>query len=386
MSVRHLTYSLLTALITCLACFLLGEVWLRLLVEPRSIPTPPPYSSFNPYRANKYIVNSRPYVYFHIPGARYGQKLALYTNPYSINSMGFRGENFTPTPSNGKKRLLVIGDSVVEGHGVQTKQAFPDLLRQRLAEYGWEVLNLGVQGASPIYFAANLERYLYLNPDAVLLLIHENDLYEDEIREKMYFNLPFLENRKILYSGGKLHPWYTRSRLLSFLATTFKTYSRTPLERIIEENNSRNILTVERRKTRKKRSNFIIPAEKIDQRRAMSEKYLNYFLGQLRSRNIKLFTSALCTVTLSLPHIQEYTTHCENLETMVKQWAEQHEVPYYSLVPSMRSALEQYDINEILIFNDRHPTPKSHEIFAENLFPFILNGITEKGSPAHASE
>ena len=372
---KKIVFYILTACFTVLVTLIVGEICIRLFATPQVVPDPPPHSKFNPYRANEYIVNMRPYSYFHIPESRYAQKLALYSNEYSINSMGFRGDNFTTKPSGNKQRLAVIGDSIVEGHGVQPDQTFTYHLQEKLAESGWEVINLGVQGASPLYFAANLERYLYLSPDAVLLMIHENDLYEDELREKSYFSLPVLENREALYSGGILHPWYEKSKLFSFLKTTQQQLSRTVLEKIIESNAQIPGMVDNDQKSSQQKSSFVVPSSKIDQRWEMSQEYLTYFLESLQSRDIDLLVTSLCTVTLAFHKVQEYTTHCSNFEARVKQWTDQHNVPYLSLIPSMKKALWEHKNNDVLIFNDFHPTPMAHSLLADELYPFVLNRL-----------
>ncbi len=386
MSNKNIVFFIITTCFTLLITLIVGEICIRLFVTPHVIPAPPPPSNFNPYRSNDYIVNMRPYSYFHIPESRYSQKLALYSNEYSINSMGFRGNNFTTKPSGNKQRLAVIGDSIVEGHGVQPEQTFTYHLQNKLAESDWEVINLGVQGASPLYFAANLERYLYLNPDAVLLMIHENDLYEDELREKSYFSLPVLENRETLYSGGTLHSWYEKSRLFSFLKATQQQLSRTPLEKIIESNSQIPGRADEDQKSSQQKSSFVVPSSKIDKRWEMSQKYLTYVIETLQSRDIDLLVTSLCTVTLAFHKVQEYTTHCSNVEIGVKQWADQHSVPYLSLIPSMKKALWEHKNTDVLIFNDYHPTPMAHRMLADELYPFVLNRLTGGITPEPVSE
>ena len=65
--------------------------------------------------------------------------------------------------------------------------------------YNYEVLNAGVQGASPIYYALNSTRYIDLKPDTIVLLLYENDLWEDRVRELNYEALPsFYDTKKIM--------------------------------------------------------------------------------------------------------------------------------------------------------------------------------------------
>jgi hypothetical protein len=295
-----------------------------------------------------------------------------------INAMGFRGRDVTQEPAPGIKRLTVIGDSVVEGHGVQPEQTFTAHLQEKLADSGWEVINLGVQGASPVYYAANLERYLYLKPDAVLLLINENDLYEDEIREKAYFNLPFLANRKTLYSGGALHSWYEKSRLASFLAATIQGLVQIPLEKIIKKHTHFYAEHETDTKSSASKSSFIIPDSYRTKRWEMSQEYLTFFYNNLQRRGIDLLVTSLCTVTLAFPDDREYTAYCSNLEENVSKWAKHNSVPYLSLIPTMKKALHDHEQNDILIFKDMHPTPLAHTILSEKIYSFVVEHLLDR--------
>ncbi len=351
-----------------------GEIISRIFYTPHSIPDPPPYNKINPYRPNPYIVNLRPYIFFHIPGAVYAQNFSSHDNKYSINSMGFRGNEFSLIPKNGRNRLLVIGDSVVEGHGVAQGETFPTLLDDKFTDRNIEVLNLGVQGASPIYFAANLERYLSLNPDAVLIIIHENDLYDDEIREKIYFDLPVMEDRKELYSSGTKHFLANHSRLWGLLSTSFHTLTKSPLEITIYRNAQLPGIHAERDSARKL-SSFAVPADVFDRRWKMSTKYMNYTADTLEKKGVTLLVSALCTVTLAMADIKEYVDHCQRLENGVKTWAAERDIPFYSLVPVMQEALDKMKTKDILSVNDFHPTPFTHNLIADKLYPFIQENL-----------
>jgi lysophospholipase L1-like esterase len=106
----------------------------------------------------------------------------------TTNSRGFRGgETDIPKPQ-GRLRIVVIGDSVVFGMGVNDADTFSQQLEQRLrarhAEREIDVVNLGVPGYATRQEVALLERNLaILKPDIVLLGFYENDL-PDTIDDK----------------------------------------------------------------------------------------------------------------------------------------------------------------------------------------------------------
>lgn len=378
---RTALFGILTAVLTLLAILVLGEIGARLFSEPHPLPAPPPPQAINPYQPNPYVVSMRPYLFFHIPGARYAQKILARRNDYQINARGFRGPEIDPLPPPGRKRLLVLGDSVVEGHGIRFEETFARHLGDTIAGQGWEVINLGVQGASPLYFAANLERYHALNSDAVLVLVHENDLYDDEQREKTYFTLPLLDDRAALCSGGREHSLAARSRLYGLLATTWSNFSRSPLEELIAANGAQPGIHAGKT-TAQGRSSFAVPLDRYAQRWAMSSAYLTLLRDELRRRDIPLLLAGLCTVTLALPANEGYAAQCASLEEHSRQWAQAHSVPYLSLAPTMRQAFQEHRLDEILLLNDFHPTPLTHGLLAEALSPFVSASLAGKASSA----
>lgn len=377
---RKILFCGLTAAVSLLAVLVLGETGARLFYQGHPLPEPPPTQAVNPSRPNPFVASMRPYLFFHIPGARYVQEIFSRRNEYRINSMGFRGPEITPQPAPGKKRLLVLGDSIVEGHGVRFAETFSRHLRNKLAGHNWEVVNVGMQGASPLYFAANLERYLYLQPDAFLILVHENDLYDDELREKAYFSSPLLEDRAGLYSGGRSHSPGARSRLYGLLENGWKNVSRSPLEQLIAEHSKKPGIHADAKASRRRLSSFAVPPAKFAGRWAMSSAYLSYLLDSSRHRNIQVLLSSLCTVTLSFPTNQAYADHCASLDNHARDWAQGHEVPFLSLVPAMRQAFAEHKITEVLILNDFHPTPMAHSLLADALYPFVLQNLPGTGS------
>jgi hypothetical protein len=84
----------------------------------------------------------------------------------SINSDGFRSPEFS-TPAQGKKTVLVIGDSHAYGIGAEPfSNAFPDLIRNA----GYAVHNTGVPGTGPSQYRLVADHYLArLKPDVTLV-------------------------------------------------------------------------------------------------------------------------------------------------------------------------------------------------------------------------
>lgn len=74
--------------------------------------------------------------------------------------------------------LVVLGDSLVAGHGLPQGQAFPDVIGQMLQDDGIDVhiINAGVSGDTTAGGLARLDWSLTDNPDAAIIVLGGNDL------------------------------------------------------------------------------------------------------------------------------------------------------------------------------------------------------------------
>ena len=97
---------------------------------------------------------------------------------YRINAAGLRDRPVPPQPPEAGERLLVFGDSFVEGWGVEVEQTVSGQLRQILA--GDQVLNFGVAG-----YGTDQEMLLFqkegaaFHPDCVVVCYYANDMWNN---------------------------------------------------------------------------------------------------------------------------------------------------------------------------------------------------------------
>jgi hypothetical protein len=113
------------------------------------------------------------------PGARVRYDRDEYTTDVAINSLGMRDHERAPTPPPGETRLLLLGDSFVEGYTVQLDETIGQVLERKLrrADCPIEVLNGGVGG-----YSTDQEYLLYreagrrLGARVVVLFVFHNDL------------------------------------------------------------------------------------------------------------------------------------------------------------------------------------------------------------------
>jgi lysophospholipase L1-like esterase len=100
-------------------------------------------------------------------------------NRVTLNSHGLRGKETSYPKPIGKKRVLVLGDSVTFGWGVSDGETFPEKMEPLLVSAtgeSWEVINSGVNGYNTqqeeAYFRREGIRY---DPDVVVLVYVSND-------------------------------------------------------------------------------------------------------------------------------------------------------------------------------------------------------------------
>lgn len=97
----------------------------------------------------------------------------------SINSHGFRGREYVIDKPDGVFRIVVIGDSIAFGNGLDAGEAFPTVLENKYRSAGKnvEVLNLALGGYDTLQEIATLEEIgLSFKPDLVVLAYCINDI------------------------------------------------------------------------------------------------------------------------------------------------------------------------------------------------------------------
>jgi lysophospholipase L1-like esterase len=102
-----------------------------------------------------------------------------FSEVHRLSLYGFRGNDFTIEPSPGHRRILILGDSVVEGQGVAEIETISSIFTDLLEKEGTnaEVINLGVVAASlPELTLLARDSIALLKPRDVILVLYANDL------------------------------------------------------------------------------------------------------------------------------------------------------------------------------------------------------------------
>jgi lysophospholipase L1-like esterase len=113
-----------------------------------------------------------------------------------FNADGMRRTEPFPAKREDYYRVMVVGDSLTYGYGVESDEAYPASLSESLArEYRIEILNLGVCGASSEDIRDTVERYSsLLQPDLVVYGICQNDFLPGTFAKysrRRAYSLPF---------------------------------------------------------------------------------------------------------------------------------------------------------------------------------------------------
>jgi acyl-CoA thioesterase I len=83
----------------------------------------------------------------------------------------------SPAQPDNRKVLVVFGNSLSAGQGLDAGQSFPDHLQEKLdaERYSWRVVNLGISGNTTEEGAARIDSALALKPAIVVLELGGND-------------------------------------------------------------------------------------------------------------------------------------------------------------------------------------------------------------------
>lgn len=350
----------------------IGEVTARYFISENILPPPPPPSTIDPYSPNPYLIGMRPFMHFHIPGSKYIQSRSYYAVEYNINSSAFRGPEILPK-SDKKKRAVIIGDSIVEGHGCDFKKTFTYNLGEKAAPLGWEVLNLGVQGASPSYFAANIGRYMATDPDAAIVVIFENDMYDDKVQEKNYFNKALLDTPEKLYPAHAndfyLSEW---SKLFILIKRFIRKVSPNEFEEILKNNSTINTNNDEQEYLDKIAPWLVAPSV-FDAQWNKTQKYLDYITRVFYKNKVPVFVIYLSLGGLVPGQDKQYAIHANNLNDRIEKWSNSKNIPFLSLLPTINDLLSKMPVSDIMIMDDGHPTEKAHQIFAEKIWKWLAD-------------
>jgi lysophospholipase L1-like esterase len=131
----------------------------------------------------------------HRPGQRGRFEYEDFSVEVAINSVGLRDTEYSLKRVPGKKRMLLLGDSLTWGFGVEQNESFGEVLEQRHPD--WEIINGGVSGYGTdqeyLYYTTQGAAY---KPDVVLTLFSGND------PENSFHPVQYWHNKPVFRPSG----------------------------------------------------------------------------------------------------------------------------------------------------------------------------------------
>jgi lysophospholipase L1-like esterase len=97
----------------------------------------------------------------------------------TANADGLRDAARSVERVDGRRRIVVLGDSFAEGAGAEPHEAWPAVLERRLEHAGHptEVLNGGMSGSDPFFeYQLLRQRLLRYRPDLVIVAVNQTDV------------------------------------------------------------------------------------------------------------------------------------------------------------------------------------------------------------------
>lgn len=242
-----------------LAC-LLGEVAVRVLA-PEWAPRTPRITKFWQYHSR--------YGWAHVPNTSGGFSAYGFDTTVSINEKGFRGPNIGYERNAEVKRVLVLGDSLTWGFGVNYENTFASRINQGSPQL--ELVNLGVSG-----YSTDQELLLYLDEgrkykaDMVVIVVAGNDIGGNMrttayfIYRKPAFRLQGDDLQLVNQPVGKVS-WIKRV----VVQAAWHSYVLTQINRYLHESKVKRILPVTEKRASHSPEEKIFPrsrAEKLSMR------------------------------------------------------------------------------------------------------------------------
>ena len=286
------------------------------------------------YAAEHKVITSNPELPFrHVPnkvGTYYGVEI-------KTNSIGFRDKEYDTQKPPETQRILVAGDSVTLGWGVESNQTFAELLEAMFAAANQkvEVINMGTGNYNTTMEVALIQAVgLEFDPDIILLIYFINDAEPTPRPSKLGTFL-----KKHSYLLALLHGKYLG------LVPQFNA-------QLYWENYYRNLYAKDSASLK------------------TNSQALQTLMELTKKKNISL-------LIVNFPELHKPNDYpFEFVTDYVRSQAEDHDIPFLDLLPSLKTQQPQ----DLWVSpEDPHPNAFAHEIAAQEIYMAINdNGLLGK--------
>lgn len=262
----------------------------------------------------------------HIPN----KTAQLYGVEFKTNSLGLRAdrEYAIPKPNN-TTRILVLGDSVTAGWGVDYENTYPKLLESLLSDHyqiKFEVINAGVGNYNSAFELAALKKFIKLEPDVIVLGFYFNDIESIPYSSKLSYSI-----KSKFYLYAFLFDKFLDLKLRGVTAKSYKAYYGALYNDIIHRGETRKAIT-----------------EMIDIATSNSTQFVLVNIPELHEAKF------------AQSEVQAFLLDIVN---------ESPEIMYIDLA----DFFDDYTVASLMVSKvDPHPNAEGHGIIAEALFDILL--------------
>lgn len=294
----------------------------------------------------------------------------------TTNSYGFRDDEIPLKKPSGTSRILILGDSVSFGHGVEDDETYSEQLEDLLStsEHPVDVINTGVPGNSPFQEFVDLERGLTFEPDIVVYQFTLNDIVEP------YWLLKRLGGAGTDYHGVREVSYI--DRLLTLHSRAYRFLKEMFIRLRFLDPTGENIVDIA-----KQRELFSIKSLSVDPdaprfQAAWNEAF--HWIGRMasacRSHGIPFLIVA---VPMDFQLAQRPD---EVVQRRLESFASQHGIQYIDFLRVLQEKLLSFSSGSAKKFwnfyfvDGAHPSVKGHHFIAETLLEPIENLMRDSPS------
>jgi lysophospholipase L1-like esterase len=302
----------------------------------------------------------------HIPGAHIRYARSEFDHVIEINSLGLRDGEVSVEKPVGVFRILLLGDSYVEGKQVASEDLFSERLEEQLAkdrpERRWEVVNAGVSGYGTADEVKFFELYgRQLRPDLVILAFTMGNDIRDNLTS------PFFRWRHGRLVEVKVPPLSRGERLAARVKEllTSRFHLVQFLRDRVHELEGRGERTAAE-ELQAHRERLLAPSAQPEIDRAWA--LTTALLDRLRHDVARTGAALMIVVIPFRAQVEEASPVFDEPQQRLARWARQRSVPLVDLLPALRreGARTYYRI-------DAHFDARGHQVAAREIYRALVD-------------
>ncbi len=330
----------------------------------------------------------------HVPNNVFGRNVEENMFIYTTNKAGFLDREYSIEKPPGMKRVVMLGDSITEGAGVDQNQRFSELLEQEFSDADVsgngkvEILNFGVVETGTIreFLILKYKALLY-NPDAVVLVFYLGD----DIFDNYSINEEAIREFSAAQYAGSFRSLITHSHLAVLVIQQIRALDlRVPFPNILRKTLARFGILVSDRKEVTLPPDLIYPgfllyAQGNDQRFVngwnKTEEYFVKIRDELQQHNIPLFVFVLPSHEQIYPDVWErildkysamrkLSWNLQKPNIILQNILRRDNINFTDTTPFFRSLFEQ-NHEQLFYPQDGHLTTSGHKLIAEIISPIL---------------